>query len=118
MRLVSCPYAEDLPASVFRFKQSPSNLGNISPKEAAEEMFWTPTGKREVRLGPWLREHPMMIDPRGPVVVTCPPLCPISAIITGPALKMKAMEKALVLEGGKSGEISNQRVKRGHKFHN
>jgi hypothetical protein len=42
----------------------------------------------------------------------------MSAIITGPALQTKAVNKVLVLKGGKSGEISNQRVKRGHKFHN
>lgn len=41
--------------------------------------------------------------PRGPVGVTCPPLCPISTIITGPVLQTKAVEKALVLEVGKSG---------------
>jgi hypothetical protein len=37
------------------------------------------------------------------VGVTCPPLCPISTIITGPVLQTKAVEKALVLEVGKSG---------------
>jgi hypothetical protein len=118
MRLVSCPYAEALPASVFRFKQSPSNLRNISPKEAAGEIFWTPTGKREVRLDPWLREHPMMTDPRGPLGVNAHLSAQCQQLLPGPALQTKAMEKALVLKGGKSGEISNQSVKRGHKFHN